>query len=390
HGGLSGGLTVPNPQKQSELLRAAWKDAHIVPGELSYLEAHGTGTSLGDPIEVQGIKKAFADFSKHEQVSSCGLGSLKSNLGHLEAAAGIAGLLKIVLSMQRKQIPGSIHFNTLNPKIELDDTSLYIVSGHREWRVAEGRRRLAGVSSFGSGGANAHVVLEEYRQAEKSEITQDFYLFVLSAGNLERLRVYAERILSWIEKNQEQINFSDFIYTFQVGRSGMEERLAIKVRGFRDLQSKLEQWLEEEEGLENCWRENSKKAHSKFSNLLKGKLEQQVIKSALEKKDLEQLATLWILGIAIDWKALHEAVSQRIPVPSYPFLKKQYWIVAGDRSGILEGKGNRTTLHPLLHENTSDLSEQRFTSTFTGEEFFLKDHQVKGEKVLPGVCYLEM
>ncbi|MCP5005914.1 MAG: polyketide synthase, partial [Planctomycetes bacterium] len=124
HGGLSGGLTVPNPQKQSELLMSAWKNAGINPEDLSYLEAHGTGTSLGDPIEVQGIRQAVAELSKPEQVSLCGLGSIKSNLGHLEAAAGIAGLLKIVLSMQRKQIPGSIHFNTLNPKIELDDTSL--------------------------------------------------------------------------------------------------------------------------------------------------------------------------------------------------------------------------------------------------------------------------
>ncbi|MCP5003321.1 MAG: type I polyketide synthase, partial [Planctomycetes bacterium] len=263
-------------------------------------------------------------------------------------------------------------------------------SGHREWRVAEGRRRLAGVSSFGSGGANAHVVLEEYRQTGKDETTQEFYLFVLSASNLERLRVYAERILFWIEKNQKQVNFSDFIYTFQVGRSGMEERLAMKVRGFRDLQSKLKQWLEGEDGLENCWHENSKKAHTKFSNLLKGKSGQQVIDSALEKKDLEQLATIWILGIEIDWRALYEAEPRKISVPTYPFSKKQYWIAGGDKSGIREGTSNRPTLHPLLHENTSDLSEQRFTSTFTGKEFFLNDHKIKGKKVLPGVSYLEM
>ncbi|MCP5003596.1 MAG: hypothetical protein GY941_06525, partial [Planctomycetes bacterium] len=196
--------------------------------------------------------------------------------------AGIAGLLKIVLSMQKKELPGSIHFKKLNPGIELKDSPLNVVYRHQEWNVSEDQPRFGCVSSFGSGGANAHVVLKEYRQAERSEITQDFYLFVLSAGNLERLRAYAERILSWLEKNQEQINISDFIYTFQAGRSGMEERLALKVRGFRDLQSKLEQWLEEEEGLENCWHENSKKAHSKFSNLLKGKTGQQVIDAALE------------------------------------------------------------------------------------------------------------
>ncbi|MCP5006285.1 MAG: methyltransferase domain-containing protein, partial [Planctomycetes bacterium] len=390
HGGLSGGLTVPNPQKQSELLLSAWEDAGIKQESISYLETHGTGTSLGDPIEVEGIKKAFTAFSKTNKTSFCGIGSLKSNLGHLEAAAGIAGLLKIVLSMQKKQLPGSIHCKKLNPRIELKDSPLYIVSRHREWNVSEDQPRIAGVSSFGSGGSNAHVVLEEYRQAEKSEITQDFCLFVLSSTNLERLRAYAGRILSWLEKNQEWVNFSDFVYTFQVGRSAMKERLAIKVRGFRELQSKLKQWLEGEEGLENCWQENSKKAHSKFSNLLKGKSGQQVIDSALEKKDLEQLAMLWILGIEIDWKALYKATPRRISVPSYPFSKNQYWIAGGDKSGIREGTRNRPTLHPLLHENTSDLTEQRFTSTFTGKEFFLTDHQVKEKKVLPGVCYLEM
>ncbi|MCP4272340.1 MAG: type I polyketide synthase, partial [Gammaproteobacteria bacterium] len=350
----------------------------------------GTGTSLGDPIELQGIEQAFADFSQPNKTSFCGIGSLKSNLGHLEAAAGIAGLLKVVLSIQKKQLPSTIHFNKLNPKIELKDLPLYIVSKHQEWDVLEDQLRFASVSSFGSGGTNAHVVLQEYRQAVKGEITQDFYLFVLSAGNLERLRAYAERILSWLERDQEQVNFSDFIYTFQVGRSSMQERLAVKVRGFRGLQSKLKQWLEGEEGLEDCWQEESEKADSNIRYLLKGKSGQQVIYTALEENDLRQLATIWTMGIEIDWKALYKATPRRISVPSYPFFKNQYWIAGGDKSGIQVGTKNRPTLHPLLHENTSDLSEQRFTSTFTGKEFFSNDHQVKEKKVLPWVCYLEM
>ncbi|MCP5005923.1 MAG: type I polyketide synthase, partial [Planctomycetes bacterium] len=403
HGGLSGGLTVPNPQKQSELLMSAWKDAGVKPDDLSYLEAHGTGTSLGDPIEVQGIKQAFADFSKLNKTSFCGIGSLKSNLGHLEAAAGIAGLLKIVLSMQKKELPGSIHFKKLNPGIELKDSPLNIVYRHQVWDAPEDQPRFACVSSFGSGGANAHVVLKEYRQAEESEIMQDFYLFVLSASNQERLRAYTERILSWIEKNQEQVDFSDFIYTFQVGRRGMQERLAIKVRGFGDLQSKLEQWLEGEVWLENCWQEESKKADSNIRYLLKGKSGQQVIYTALEENDLRQLATIWTMGIEIDWKALYKATPRRISVPSYPFARERFWISKSETI-VPNNQSSRPVLpfgqaifnlqtqrvHPLLHENTSDLSEQRFSSIFTGKEFFLNEHQVKGGKVFPGVAYLEM
>ncbi len=390
HGGLSAGLTVPNPQKQTELLMSAWEDAGIKQKSLSYLEAHGTGTALGDPIEVQGIKQAFADFSKLNKTSFCGIGSLKSNLGHLEAAAGIAGLLKIVLSMQWNQLPSSIHFENLNPKIELKDSPLYIVSRHRAWNVSKDQLRFAGVSSFGSGGTNAHVVLQEYPQPEKSEIAQDFYLFVLSASNMELLRAYATKILAWIEKNQEQVSFSDFIYTFQMGRTAMQERLAIKVISFADLQSKLELWFNGEEGIKNCWQENSRNAHSKFNNLLKGKSGQQVIDSALDKKDFVQLATLWILGFEIDWKFLHETIPKRIPAPSYPFSNNHFWIAGEKQQEILGDTKNRWTLHPLLHENTSDLSVQRFTSTFTGKEFFLDDHKVKGRKVLPGVVCLEM
>ncbi|MCP4273791.1 MAG: polyketide synthase, partial [Gammaproteobacteria bacterium] len=390
HGGLSGGLTVPNPQKQSDLLMSAWKNAVINPGNLSYLEAHGTGTSLGDPIEVQGVKQAFVGFSQHKKIMPCGIGSLKSNLGHLEAAAGIAGLLKIVLAMQRKEIPGSIHFKTLNPGIELEGFPLYIVTRHQEWLVERDQKRLAGVSSFGSGGANAHVVLEEYRQTGKDVTTQEFYLFVISASTLERLRAYAERISSWIKKYQEQINISDFIYTFQVGRTAMQERLAIKVRGFRDLQSKLKKWLEGEDGLANCWHDDSKKSHSMFYNLVKGKSGKQVIDSALVEKDLDQLATLWILGVEIAWKALYEAKPRRIPVPTYPFSRNHYWIIGGNQRCMHKDAKKRFTLHPLLHENTSDFSKQCFMSTFTGNEFFLTDHQVKGKKVFPGVGYLEM
>ncbi|MCP5005244.1 MAG: GNAT family N-acetyltransferase, partial [Planctomycetes bacterium] len=358
HGGLSGGLMVPNPEKQGDLLKSAWNDAKIVPEELSYLEAHGTGTSLGDPIEVEGIRQAITGIPEPYQTFSCGLGSLKSNLGHLEAAAGIAGLLKVVLSLQKKQIPGSINFKTLNPGIKLEGTHLYIADRHEEWHVAPEWQRIAGVSSFGSGGANAHVVLEEYPDLKKQGNRQDACLFLLSACNQERLRAYAERIHSWIEKNQKHVNFSDFIYTFQVGRSAMQERLAMKVRSFRDLQSRLRQWLEGDEGLDDCWHEDSSKINSKFSNILKGEQGKKVIDTALEEMDFEQLATIWLLGIEIDWHFLHKDTPRRISVPSYPFSRELYWI-DGKR---LKATGRREAFCPeeldMSTENDIDFGWQ--------------------------------
>src|SRR5262249_22337377 len=200
HGGLAGGLTVPNPQKQSELLIAAWQDAGIAAQDLTYIEAHGTGTSLGDPIEIQGIQTAYMRLSggspsvregmdtestpfltvglPPRSAKPCAIGSVKSNLGHLESAAGITGLLKVILSIQHQQLPASINFAQLNPKIRLKDTPFYIQEQLHEWD-AEGPR-IAAVSSFGSGGANAHVVVQEYRRDARPRSQEHGYLFVLS------------------------------------------------------------------------------------------------------------------------------------------------------------------------------------------------------------------
>ena len=127
HGGQAGGLTVPNPQKQSVLLTAAWQKAGIKPEDLSYIEAHGTGTALGDPIEIEGIAKAYGHLEDGGDELCCGIGSVKSNLGHLEAAAGITGLLKVILCLKQRQLPGAVHLESINPKIQLAASPLYIV-----------------------------------------------------------------------------------------------------------------------------------------------------------------------------------------------------------------------------------------------------------------------
>ncbi|WP_455872355.1 beta-ketoacyl synthase N-terminal-like domain-containing protein, partial [Serratia proteamaculans] len=380
HGGLAGGLTVPNPQKQAELLESAWRNARLAPGELSYLEAHGTGTSLGDPIEVSGMQQAFASFSKHGiapiSSSPCGIASVKSNLGHLEAAAGIAGMLKTILCLQKKELPRTLHFSTLNPKIELDDSPLYIVAKNQPWEVAKNQQRIAGVSSFGSGGANAHVVLGEYCRPETTEIKHGNYLFVLSAKNIERLEDYARTILNWIG-NSQTTPFANFIYTLQCARTAMQERLAIAVNGYADLQDKLNKWVLGAKNLENYWQKNANSARSEMEVLFSGGVGKNIIDIALSERNLGQLAILWSSGVDVSWESLYSSIPQRVPVPTYPFAKNNYWFESYNdaKSNVIDSKNNTLVIHPLLHENTSDLHEQRFTSRFTGTEFFLADHQ---------------
>ena len=178
HGGKSSGLTVPNPEEQAKLLQDAWQDANIDPSTISYIEAHGTGTKLGDAIELFGIKNAFLEKSNYPR--SCGIGSIKSNFGHLEAAGGIVGLLKVALSLKHHLLPRSINFKKISSQIELKDSPFYIVQENQVWaQQASGSEEnmllRAGISSFGSGGTNAHVILEEHRIQPQSSDGSYFY-----------------------------------------------------------------------------------------------------------------------------------------------------------------------------------------------------------------------
>ena len=156
--GLTNGLTAPNGPSQQAVIRQALKKAGVKPAQISYVEAHGTGTSLGDPIEVNSLKNVLMEDREPNQ--TCWIGSAKTNIGHLEAAAGIAGLIKVVLSLQHEEIPPNLHFKKLNPYIKIKNTPIQIPTSLQKWSAGE-QPRLAGISSFGFGGTNAHVILEE-------------------------------------------------------------------------------------------------------------------------------------------------------------------------------------------------------------------------------------
>ncbi|MFC1668616.1 beta-ketoacyl synthase N-terminal-like domain-containing protein, partial [Chlamydiota bacterium] len=212
HGGHANSLTAPNPNAQAEVIVKAYERAKIDPSTVGYIEAHGTGTELGDPVEINGLKKAFNElYNKWGKTlpksAHCGLGSVKTNIGHLETAAGIAGIIKVLLMMKHKKIPGVVHFKELNPYIDLRRSPFYIASETKDWEAIRDEKgnelpRRAGVSSFGFGGANAHVVLEEYRQEKVvPEVKEDTpQIIILSAKNEDRLREYAQKMVEWLDK----------------------------------------------------------------------------------------------------------------------------------------------------------------------------------------------
>lgn len=214
HGGHAHSLTAPNAKSQAALIVDTYRRAGIDPGTVNYIETHGTGTNLGDPVEINGLKYAFTELYKQmgkpmPSEPLCGLGSVKTNIGHLETAAGIASVLKVLLALKNEKFPTNCHFNKLNPYLDLQKTPFYVVDRMKEWPSHHGGSngrtpRRAGISSFGFGGSNAHIVLEEYIDPHPSaEIGGEAgaeRLIVLSAGNRERLLAYCRRLIGFLKR----------------------------------------------------------------------------------------------------------------------------------------------------------------------------------------------
>ncbi|MFP5392868.1 MAG: SDR family NAD(P)-dependent oxidoreductase, partial [Gammaproteobacteria bacterium] len=404
HGGKTNGYTVPNPNAQAQLIRAALVRAGVNARTVSYVEAHGTGTELGDPIEVAGLTQAFRHDTADAQF--CALGSVKSNIGHLEAAAGIAGLTKIVLQMKHQALSPSLHADELNPNIAFARTPFFVQRERGEWKrpvvAIDGAPavefpRIACLSSFGAGGANAHVVLEEYVADEVDQgpgASAMPALIVLSARTGAQLREQARRLLEAAQGgHHERFDDADLhavAQTLQTGREAMQERLALACTTVRELCDKLAAYCDGARQVDGLF--TGQVRHDGPLAKLAGDDDAGALVDAwLRKGRFNDLLELWVAGFHIDWERLHGGRRGKpVSLPTYPFLKERHWFdkVAAPAPDLAAMPAR--VLHPLVHENTSDLSEQRYSSTFTGAEFFLRDHVIQGTPVLPGVAALEM
>jgi malonyl CoA-acyl carrier protein transacylase len=253
--GRSNGLTAPNGLSQQAVIRQALANADVAPGAISYIEAHGTGTSLGDPIEVNSLKNVLMENRSPEL--TCYLGSVKTNIGHLEAAAGIAGLIKTVLSLVHQEIPPHLHLETLNPHIDLENAAIAIPTQPQPW-MAGNLPRLAGVSSFGFGGTNAHVILAEgagsreqgagsreqgtgNREQEISQlIERPQHVLTLSAKNEKALSDLVKSYAQFVTDNPE-VSLADICFTANTRRTHFNDRLAVVAESNQQLQAKLSQ-----------------------------------------------------------------------------------------------------------------------------------------------------
>jgi acyl transferase domain-containing protein/tryptophanase/acyl carrier protein len=403
HGGRVTGMTAPNPSAQAEVLIEAYEKGQVDPTTVGFIECHGTGTSLGDPIEIQALKKAFSElYKRHGKTLAAtphlALSSVKTNIGHLETAAGIAGILKVLLAIKHRQIPANIHLHEVNPYINLDGSPFYIADKLTPWKAAVSEDGTysplrAGVSSFGFGGANAHVVLEEYIPPKRQSPTDagEPQLIVLSAKNADRLRAYVQSLHSYLEN--AEVELIDLAYTLQIGRDEMPERLALVVSSTDDLKHKLQEMLQNGDMSKGVYRNNvgNKGANSQAAD---GAAGEALVQALIEQKDLFKLAERWISGARIDWRALYKSgVPRRVSAPTYPFARERHWISGEGAKNVADSHQPAVAevhIHPLVHRNVSTLREQKFLSRFTGSEFYLADHSTATHAILPAAAHIEM
>lgn len=301
HCGHSISLTAPNSPSQKRMLIEAWENAGVDPECVSYIEGHGTGTPIGDPIELAGIDQAFKKYTTKKRF--CAVSSVKSNLGHLDAAAGMAGIIKAILSFRKKRLYPSAHFESLNKNICLEESAIYINNRYQSWTPIKGRY-ICGVSAIGFCGTNCHIVLEDVNvpanEKHCDDINMDGFLFVISAKSQASLQELLHSYSVFLMENPD-ISLRDLCCTLSLNRDHFPYRFACVIRSKRELEYFLQNPQEAARLLD---------AHpaSKWS--------------AAGRRYLAQEP--------IDWDSLYDVwrnCYRKIPTVRYPFEKKSFWII---------------------------------------------------------------
>ncbi|MGA4722141.1 beta-ketoacyl synthase N-terminal-like domain-containing protein [Fictibacillus nanhaiensis] len=316
--GSSVGITAPNPAAQTDVIMKAWENAKIDPESISYMETHGTGTKLGDPIEVRGIKEAFRNYTNKNQF--CAIGSVKTNIGHTSEAAGILSVIKVAKALQEKKLPPSLYFQKPNQAISFQDSPIYVNPILRDWKIKGEEKRRAGVSSFGISGTNCHVVLEEAPYLENPVEEDVEKILTLSAFSVRALQQLIHGYKNMVYK-RKKLNLQNMCYTANTGRAHYPHRIAIIFR----TKSELVESLEKAEGFNV--------AHQvSYSPSLMSHQENEPFQGEEDDKTFIDLSLLeigkrYVSGVDFSWPDLYREKSYtKELIPLYPFDKERCWI----------------------------------------------------------------
>ncbi|NNB91405.1 SDR family NAD(P)-dependent oxidoreductase, partial [Corallococcus exiguus] len=330
HDGKTHGYTVPNPVAQTEVISTALRRAGVDARTLSYVEAHGTGTSLGDPIEVTGLTDAFRSHTPDR--GFCAIGSVKASIGHLESAAGIAQLHKVLLQMKHRRLaPTLIHGGQLNPHIDFASTPFHVQREAAPWQARPGEPLRAGISSFGAGGVNVHLVVESWEAPapRSSPLPARPHVLVLSARTSERLRVQARRLLDLLDARRDwgTSEFEALAFTLQEGREAMSARLAFVAPDLATARERLRSYVTHAEDPVALQAQGLFTASLSPSHVAGAAPTEAELLALVTRGEHATLARTWAEGTPWPWRALHRAhPPRRLRLPTYPFAGERHWI----------------------------------------------------------------
>lgn len=375
--GSSVGITAPNPVAQEEVIVKAWQNADVDPNTISYIEAHGTGTKLGDPIEIAGITGAFGRYTKRKQF--CAIGSLKTNIGHLDSLAGLAGLVKAMLALKHGEIPPSLHFNLPNRNIDFVNSPVYVCDHLQKWRTEKGPRRC-GVSAFGLSGTNCHVVLEEApcRHIISDRILDKRYLLTISAKTERSRDQLIQSYCNFLVSNRE-VSIADMCYTSNVGREHLRYRVAIVAEYLESLYQKIN-GLCRANWTEQCKDDsiyfNSSDEQTVDMDSLTAEMTVAVKEYSLGNTEvLNHIAWLYAKGVDINFMQMYVgSFYKKISLPTYPFQQTRCWIDIPEE--IKSNMEENCTYQTQWYEDKVEELEQK---SLLGNVLLFEDGQGKGK-----------
>ena len=364
--GRTNGITAPSVNSQIELLREVYSRHGVDPRTVSYVETHGTGTRLGDPIELEALATAFRE--KTTKRNYCALASVKSNIGHTAAAAGVASVQKVLLSMRHRTLAPTLHVTSENTQFDFDASPFYINKQRREWAAESGRLRRAGVSSFGFSGTNAHLVLEEYsaRAAGRASgvsgavpgVAQT--LVPLSAQTIDQLEQKASDLLAFLcsahqmgVADVEALELRSIAYTLQTGREPMLERVAFQVGSVDQLIERLSAYVAGSRDVEGIYQGRVDAEEMEGVSFGSDVNDRRMIVQWMAGNGLSKLASMWVKGLGLDWNGLYDDDRpQRMSLPTYPFAAERHWIEepVSDRDVQIkiDGTGDLASIERIL------------------------------------------
>ncbi len=328
-GGAKAGLTAPNPDAQRDLLLDAWARAGVDPRSIAYVEAHGTGTTLGDPLEIEALTAAFRAHTR--SVGFCAVGSIKANIGHAEAAAGIAGLIKVVLALEHRALPPTPHLQRPNRRVDWDASPVHPAGQLRAWTSLDAAPRRAGVSAFGFGGANVHIVVEEAPapQPSKARAARP-RLYVLSGRTDRALRRSAARLHAWLSEHPE-LRLEDVAATLARGRAHLVCRAVVVAADREQLLAHLDALARGNSSvglLCGSARSEIAAAQSVAGTQPAGAITGAKSLRPSREPALEAFARMYLRGEDVDWERVGCDGSPHALLPTYPFERERCWIDA--------------------------------------------------------------